>query len=141
MRHAVLHQLNVACGAASHLRLKHRLYHPGQNARVCRMWSGFSSEIETKLLDSDINYENVVACGAASHLRLKHEDIEDAAALVHVVACGAASHLRLKLFAFQVQKSRQGSRMWSGFSSEIETDNVLAPFPLDRKSHVERLLI
>ncbi len=35
------------------------------------MWSGFSSEIETRVLCGHWNESNIVACGAASHLRLK----------------------------------------------------------------------
>src|SRR5216683_982269 len=86
----------VACGAASHLRLKLREYilrflifgsrmwsgfsseietlsrHAiiGMSGR--RMWSGFSSEIETKCVHSLAQPNCKVACGAASHLRLKH---------------------------------------------------------------------
>src|SRR6266849_3591240 len=37
----------VACGAASHLRLKQYIAPPCQHHQSCRMWSGFSSEIET----------------------------------------------------------------------------------------------
>ncbi len=68
----------------------------GQNRLRRRMWSGFSSEIETI---ANPNYEDVidkVACGAASHLRLKHIDKSE----------NLVSSVR---------------RMWSGFSSEIET--------------------
>ncbi len=37
----------VACGAASHLRLKPINSPVTQQLIKCRMWSGFSSEIET----------------------------------------------------------------------------------------------
>ncbi len=37
-----------------------------------RMWSGFSSEIETDSGTGDALVSTGVACGAASRLRLKH---------------------------------------------------------------------
>ncbi len=82
-----------------------------------------------------------------------------------IVACGAASHLRLKLreyiLRFLIFGSRMwsgfsseietlsrhaiigmsGRRMWSGFSSEIETTNVQCGSTGALRSHVERLLI
>ncbi len=39
----------VACGAASRLRLKHKVHHPKEKSTWGRMWSGFSSEIETEM--------------------------------------------------------------------------------------------
>src|SRR6266567_4197993 len=62
---------------------------------VCRMWSGFSSEIETYNIIHGKNLQFLVACGAASHLRLKHIKGHINTA-IGIVACGAASHLRLK---------------------------------------------
>ncbi len=41
----------VACGAASHLRLKQQVALPSQEHHLRRMWSGFSSEIETVLAE------------------------------------------------------------------------------------------
>src|SRR6266566_885019 len=41
------------------------------------------------------------------------------------VACGAASHLRLKLYPITSCECGQACRMWSGFSSEIETFPLL----------------
>src|SRR6266700_1431604 len=80
-----------------------------------RMWSGFSSEIETGLACIQSTRRHV-ACGAASRLRLKHE-----------VTIGNKAALQ--------------SRMWSGFSSEIETHyQAFGNAPLER-SHVERLLV
>ncbi len=101
------------------------------------MWSGFSSEIETRSCRPSGGLVAVVACGAASHLRLKR------------LLCGASAGVNL-------------GRMWSGFSSEIETEGHSrvfevacgaashlrlklvsnhTPIPGPRQSHVERLLI
>src|SRR6266487_4394783 len=128
------------------------------------MWSGFSSEIETAAWHPVVSGLTIVACGAASRLRLKRGNYSPQAA-ERIVACGAASRLRLKqpddaliLLAFwvacgaasrlrlkhdfpQTQLKTQRSRMWSGFSSEIETklsglSNCVVP-----RSHVERLLV
>src|SRR6266487_565369 len=88
----------VACGAASRLRLKRRKGWTDEEDTDCRMWSGFSSEIETK--------HALVACR-----------------WLHAVACGAASRLRLKPSPSASQYDQQRRRMWSGFSSEIETEN------------------
>src|SRR5229473_1781016 len=63
--------LLVACGAASHLRLKLPVWVWGIVIVAGRMWSGFSSEIETEYPRHDCTNEHAVACGAASHLRLK----------------------------------------------------------------------
>jgi len=65
----------VACGAASHLRLKLPLCRGIVNSTIGRMWSGFSSEIETDVDGSLYRGFHLVACGAASHLRLKHVDV------------------------------------------------------------------
>ncbi len=128
------------------------------------MWSGFSSEIETPTKCSQSTAHCSVACGAASHLRLKHEHVH-VGKLPTDVACGAASHLRLKqlidVWEGQCHVSRMWSgfsseietvsrlwtgwarrgRMWSGFSSEIETPNVGGDRDGPSMSHVERLLI
>ncbi len=80
------------------------------------MWSGFSSEIETK-------WEGRVELTQG------------------VVACGAASHLRLKPIAERQHHRQHAGRMWSGFSSEIETSGLLGIGLGGIKSHVERLLI
>src|SRR6266699_748215 len=88
----------VACGAASHLRLKRLQQELLYGVGLRRMWSGFSSEIETVLWGK-------------SHLPTTK------------VACGAASHLRLKRLDRPRTLDTSGSRMWSGFSSEIETRN------------------
>src|SRR6266487_4689692 len=84
-----------------------------------RMWSGFSSEIETHHLHI-IPHDVVVACGAASRLRLKRLSIFSCGPAGEV-ACGAASRLRLKLATFLRSGRVLLCRMWSGFSSEIET--------------------
>ena len=47
-----------------------------------------------------------------------------------IVACGAASHLRLKLREDPAIDDARQRRMWSGFSSEIETTRRLLPLPL-----------
>src|SRR6266568_1585233 len=86
---------SVACGATSHLRLK----------------LGASSPIKAL---------HLVACGAASHLRLKRTCYVDISSSSEV-ACGAASHLRLKPRMIGLIYSSNSCRMWSGFSSEIET--------------------
>ncbi len=65
-----------------------------------RMWSGFSSEIETHVDNRDVKPRLSVACGAASHLRLK---------LAMLKGC----------------QGKVARRMWSGFSSEIETCSVM----------------
>jgi len=63
----------VACGAASRLRLKQALDDPARGlTNLRRMWSGFSSEIETSILSRHRQCYWPVACGAASRLRLKH---------------------------------------------------------------------
>src|SRR6266851_2572073 len=87
--------VSVACGAASHLRLK-SIDQAAKGLQVwCRMWSGFSSEIEIENDKSGYRQAVSVACGAASHLRLKlRSDCRDHGR--GGVACGAASHLRLK---------------------------------------------
>src|SRR6266700_3338824 len=92
----VLGSIDVACGAASHLRLKRRASLSYRVSRLSRMWSGFSSEIVTPTVL--LNY-SLTAC----------------------VACGAASHLRLKPIENSSSRSIETSRMWRGFSSEIET--------------------
>src|SRR5216683_116001 len=86
-----------------------------------RMWSGFSSEIETPLAIIYAYAPVVVACGAASHLRLKPPLTPLIIQSFHCVACGAASHLRLKLLSRLRLLQMSHGRMWSGFSSEIET--------------------
>src|SRR5216683_758354 len=68
---AVIEEDAVACGAASHLRLKPLMSAPPADTTLCRMWSGFSSEIETTTEMDNGLAADVVACGAASHLRLK----------------------------------------------------------------------
>ncbi len=68
---AVIEEDAVACGAASHLRLKPLMSAPPADTTLCRMWSGFSSEIETTTCIQNCEEANTVACGAASHLRLK----------------------------------------------------------------------
>src|SRR6266700_3239020 len=88
--------MGVACGAASHLRLKPGLTVGYLVLAGSRMWSGFSSEIET------------------SHFLA-------GATPVFFVACGAASHLRLKPGTNVSYSCLSIGRMWSGFSSEIET--------------------
>src|SRR6266487_1121596 len=88
----------VACGAASRLRLKRLVRSEHPSRVVSRMWSGFSSEIETP-------------CPRLWHVPLRG------------VACGAASRLRLKRVINQTVIHDQLGRMWSGFSSEIETHN------------------
>ncbi len=84
------------------------------------MWSGFSSEIETIASIDHTLYIILVACGAASHLRLKQVHTYKIAVRWDV-ACGAASHLRLKPRFYPYNLTIPHSRMWSGFSSEIET--------------------
>src|SRR6266567_8865724 len=108
------------------------------------MWSGFSSEIETvnsragaiptrhvacgaasrlrlkRFSDTGLDIDEQVACGAASRLRLKPMEVRRAQP-EREVACGAASRLRLKLCHKLCYGHTCISRMWSGFSSEIET--------------------
>src|SRR6266567_2930109 len=105
------------------------------------MWSGFSSEIETSISVTVPSETSQVACGAASHLRLKlcYPRLHFLIALS--VACGAASHLRLKLCLNRASNRDGHSRMWSGFSSEIETNTSAAVTVNTTVSHVERLLI
>src|SRR6266700_1178618 len=69
--HIIPHDVVVACGAASRLRLK----------RLSILSCGLSGE---------------VACGAASRLRLK-PSCSARGSCYRKVACGAASRLRLKL--------------------------------------------
>ncbi len=57
------------------------------------------------------------------------------------VACGAASHLRLKRIDGSAELADCARRMWSGFSSEIETGDIIDLAPAFAPSHVERLLI
>src|SRR6266851_3089805 len=106
----------VACGAASHLRLKPHLGYCPLTKDGSRMWSGFSSEIETGCLSSP-------------------------AQLLRGVACGAASHLRLKPEIYELNTMMAWCRMWSGFSSEIETHITGVWVGTLTLSHVERLLI
>src|SRR6266567_183058 len=87
----------VACGAASHLRLKPCSFHRMSTQSQSRLWSGFSSEIETISINLLHRRHHRVACGAASHLRLKPQ-------------VNTFQELNMVL-----------RRMWSGFSSEIET--------------------
>ncbi len=82
----------------------------------------------------------MVACGAASHLRLKRLDVCPASRAGQV-ACGAASHLRLKPGLIEASHESIIGRMWSGFSSEIETVIIPPDVMQDVTSHVERLLI
>ncbi len=84
------------------------------------MWSGFSSEIETSLPKSGDPDWYKVACGAASRLRLKQDGWPQYIIRVNV-ACGAASRLRLKRYTGYKPQAVIDGRMWSGFSSEIET--------------------
>ncbi len=107
---------DVACGAASHLRLKLRVLCRSNGLAIGRMWSGFSSEIETKKTSQSVSSRQRVACGAASHLRLKPGDRSIVARLAD-------------------------RRMWSGFSSEIETEILSTSSAGPPGSHVERLLI
>src|SRR6266516_4515356 len=68
---------------------------------------------------------NLVACGAASRLRLK-PIIAAGIIAFFVVACGAASRLRLKRTkATSARIHHAARRMWSGFSSEIETERLV----------------
>ncbi len=90
----------VACGAASRLRLK--------------PYIALTHLVAT-----------VVACGAASRLRLKRDNSFTVKSGC-VVACGAASRLRLKQIA-SILERRCLCRMWSGFSSEIETIASFTP--------------
>ncbi len=85
----------VACGAASHLRLKP----PDRAARgedcLGRMWSGFSSEIETSGRDRRRQVtRRRMWSGFSSEIETRRS--RPAAACLRRVACGAASHLRLK---------------------------------------------
>src|SRR6266851_5062515 len=158
-------RLPVACGAASRLRLKHISPQSARHSGRSRMWSGFSSEIETletMILDwtltrvacgaasrlrlKQISHRCdraafVVACGAASRLRLKLIALIRAKAVLPDVACGAASRLRLKLRTVTWMAQIRQSRMWSGFSSEIETYSCLIIEYVLPTSHVERLLV
>src|SRR6266568_622826 len=106
----------VACGAASHLRLKHLLLCRCSNLIPRRMWSGFSSEIETCVTGS---------------------------AQVDTHTCrmwsGFSSEIETPLWL--VLLSTRLCRMWSGFSSEIETKQCQCCNSKVEKSHVERLLI
>src|SRR6266699_796614 len=105
------------------------------------MWSGFSSEIETRDAHPRMGRPRQVACGAASHLRLKQWQALSARSQI-IVACGAASHLRLKPVVLIMRASLHTlRRMWSGFSSEIETYHFRHDGRYCLKSHVERLLI
>src|SRR6266567_3687602 len=106
----------VACGAASRLRLKHASNTLCRDDKKGRMWSGFSSEIETLWPGRERRRGRCVACGAASRLRLK-------------LACAVGSVVR------------PGGRMWSGFSSEIETSMEPCSVLPSLASHVERLLV
>ncbi len=109
-------------------------------AQQCRMWSGFSSEIETRPLCTCVAHVYPVACGAASHLRLK----------LVFWGCGDAYYQSRMWsgFSSEIETMRRGvtpsmttCRMWSGFSSEIETlKKDVAGLPVF-VSHVERLLI
>src|SRR6266851_1031593 len=98
MADSITFDFTVACGAASHLRLKLSQALVERFELLRRMWSGFSSEIETPLAIIYAYAPVVVACGAASHLRLKPPLTPLIIQSFHSVACGAASHLRLKLF-------------------------------------------
>src|SRR5258708_7904057 len=105
------------------------------------MWSGFSSEIET----TEPPVCSIVL--SLSHVeRLLIRDLNTfmpcCSTWLSTVACGAASHLRLKLLQ-RLHCSYGGrGRMWSGFSSEIETlSGAALPLPGGTPSHVERLLI
>src|SRR6266566_4455701 len=106
----------VACGAASRLRLKRFLTFLRHGRVVSRMWSGFSSEIETYRRCWSLLGRSGVACGAASRLRLKHANEKE-------------------------RHNRFTGRMWSGFSSEIETSNLDTFATRKVSSHVERLLV
>src|SRR6266567_676404 len=81
-----------------------------------RMWSGFSSEIETTCPARRGHTLLWVACGAASRLRLKLS-CSARGSCYRKVACGAASRLRLKLVYHLLDALCQGM------------------------SHVERLLV
>src|SRR6266851_5201864 len=105
------------------------------------MWSGFSSEIETKQNSTRKKYCSCVACGAASHLRLKR--------FIRKVL-GSTKYRRMwSGFSSEIETGRQRGivriitycRMWSGFSSEIETYSFMQECLGEDVSHVERLLI
>src|SRR5260370_26126723 len=78
-----------------------------QVLRQWRVWRGLACVIES-LLCKRIDHTHSVACGAASHLRLKQEII------------------------YHIGREGEG-RMWSGFSSEIETP----PFSLSTPKHTK----
>ncbi len=131
---------SVACGAASRLRLKQCANLREADSISSRMWSGFSSEIETRFTCYLATRPLFVACGAASRLRLKPAwQLWDCWCCG--VACGAASRLRLKHRMTNGGMAASGGRMWSGFSSEIETSRSHKPEERRGKSHVERLLV
>ncbi len=88
----------------------------------------------------DVGEPYLVACGAASHLRLKRR----------VRVCFPCARLRRMWSGFSSEIETPGvvsqqwpgdSRMWSGFSSEIETPTRHVNKLPRITSHVERLLI
>ena len=134
----------VATGAASRLRLKHRLMRPvpgpllvatgaasrlrlkqlqvGKWYPICRGGNrgGFSFEIETARVWRLTTASLRVATGAASRLRLKHADCRMAA---HRSACGNRGgfsfEIETTIPGIHCQPIQCGNR--GGFSFEIET--------------------
>src|SRR6266700_3545064 len=117
-----------------------RLYLIADLDELSRMWSGFSSEIETldittRMQSSWGRMWSGFSSEIETHLRNRWE------LAFRWVACGAASRLRLKRSILFTALALFSGRMWSGFSSEIETPLVVGKLALLLMSHVERLLV
>ncbi len=81
-----------------------------------------------------------VACGAASRLRLKRLiDMIFGSQRVRRMWSGFSSEIETRLTLSRVTVTRR--RMWSGFSSEIETYEDELRLSASIPSHVERLLV
>src|SRR6266487_3045013 len=105
-----------------------------------RMWSGFSSEIETYRTPPARLPPHFVACGAASRLRLKRGTLMTReGALLCRMWSGFSSEIETRPTCFHPGQSSR--RMWSGFSSEIETTEGRPGREQIIQSHVERLLV
>src|SRR6266487_5110717 len=105
------------------------------------MWSGFSSEIETRINIMPSHRASYVACGAACRLRLKR--------VINQTVIHDQFGRMWSGFSSEIETHNCGGdncllcrRMWSGFSSEIETDQGnKRTYTSCRASHVERLLV
>ncbi len=131
----------VACGAASRLRLKRLVRSEHPSRVVSRMWSGFSSEIETPCPRLWHVPLRGVACGAASRLRLKHRQFYNRSCYNRYVACGAASRLRLKHLGDDYSVAWHYVACGAASRLRLKPEEISCLLTERATSHVERLLV